>query len=325
MAITALKRDLSADHFLDEDTKPNNGRKLSDQRTDRLFEYVDASRTPPQRIAGYKPPKSGYFFAYSPRGYDNVFNFDEGNDSDGFRSSRSGNHILQFTVIMPGGAPENTITADVPYRSSNQIIGRAAEVAYFLVPDGTTPNGVRKYHLVRRQRLCALNGDDAPAYSSMFSPGPPAGIAAGAAPTDPPEVMAMRSTTQVFNLNDLTFAGNRVIRSVITQHRIGEDILLSNVTSFEVKFTGSSGTVAWPTPFLSGNSDYPYDNLPFDGAYDTFNQGPNWDLASNMAGSSVGPTTAPLKRIRITGVQIRLRTWDPQTKSTRQTTLVVDL
>lgn len=327
-ALAVLRRDLQFPHFLEEDGKPNLGRRLSDQRLDKLT----VSGT---TLTGYKPPKSGYFYAESTK-VDNVWNFDELSDGDGFQSSRSGNHVLQFTIIVPGGAPEDTLIADVPFQTTSPpVVGRTAEVAYFLVANGTTPGGVNKYKLIRRQRLAAFNDDDKPAYSGLVAP---------IALTDASEVMtAYRDPptsppNRVSHLNDLTLAKHRLggslapARGAITGNRIGEDVLLTNVTSFEVKFTGTTGTTGtpagftWPAPFTT-NSDYPYDNLPLDGKFDTFHQAAGWDtvtaVASNLANAT--NTTRALKKIRITGVSIRLRCWNPNSKSSRQTTIIVDL
>ncbi len=339
-ALAILRRDLQYDHFFEEDGKPNLGRRLSDQRTNDLVANGG-------KLTNYKPPLSGYFFASSIP-VDNVSNFYEGVDGEGFQSSRSGNHVLQFTIIVPGGAPENRLTADVPFQNplnspSYPIIGTCAEVAYFLVGNGTTPGGVNKYKLIRRQRLAARNVDDAPAYSNLLN-------TSGANANDPPEVMAVTGAAPNFkmlNMNELTLATNRIARTTIPTYRIGEDILLHNVTSFEVKFTGpqvlgvgwgirdnngalvsidtSSPNDRWPRLFTT-NTDYPYDNLPYDGNYDTFHQNANWDLEANLATTAnVASASAPLKRIRITGAMIRLRCWSPATKSSRQTTMQVDL
>ena len=241
------------------------------------------------------------------------------------------------------------MNADIPFGSGSYITGRAVEVAYFLVPNGQTPGGVQKYNLIRRARLAALTSDDAPAYTRRLND-----IAAANNPrleaTDPPEVMTAKAmssppppgppyaTFQMFHLNDLTLPANRLVedwivlpvnkRPVITNHRIGEDVLLSNVTSFEIKFTGPPATVpvswptyvrkadgspaspVWPRPF-SENTDYPYDNLPFNGEFDTFSQNPGqnppWDDPTNYATVTPNNLTGEMKPIRITGVSIRLR------------------
>ena len=323
MAIAVMRRDLQADHFLEEDGKPNQGRRLSDQRTDQ----ATASGT---QIMGYKPPLSGYFWA-SAKGVDNVSNFDEGTDSSGFTSSRSGNHIMQFTIVLPGGAPENTLNADIPFQSTAATTGTCAEVAYFLVSNGTTPTGIAKYKLIRRQRIAARNKDDQPAYRTILNSFTTAQIQA----TDPPEVMAATGTVgnfNVFNLHDLSQAGNRfgsvsIPRAAISTHRVGEDVLHNHVISFELKFTGSGRTETngpWPRPFglPTNNTDYPFDTLPFDGNYDTGDETLN---ATAGLATSASNQSNPIKPIRITGVQIRLRYWNPSNRQTRQTTTVVDL
>ena len=321
VAMTALVNDLKRPHFL-EDGKPNGRQYLSDHRTDRL--YKDASG----KLAGYTPPRGGYFAASSTP-VDGASNFDEGVDGDGFGSSRSGNHSVQFTIIVPGGAPQDTLTADVPYlnnpaTTAYPITFHAAEVAYFLVADGQTPNGIKLFKLIRRQRCAAMNQYDASAYSNLLAAPPTAaGPPTAAVPTaDSSQVIAVNSGTTVLSLSDLTVPANRVPQAAITSLRIGDDVLLTNVVSFELKYIGVS-TVGWPRSFGPTNTDYPYDTLPYDGKYDTFHQMPGWDAGTNLATTAV--PSAPLKPIRITGVRIRLRCWDPRTKGARQTTQEVGL
>jgi hypothetical protein len=103
-------------------------------------------------------------------------------------------------------------------------------------------------------------------------------------------------------------------------YRMGDDRLMSNVLSFEVKFTGTSSAIAWPAPF-PGNSDYPYDNLPYDGKFDTHSQRVAWQSDVATAANQTGR----IKQIRITGVMIRIRALDVRTKTPRQTTVIVDL
>jgi hypothetical protein len=117
---------------------------------------------------------------------------------------------------------------------------------------------------------------------------------------------------------------------------------MANVISFEVKLTGPQANVGqnafpsdpnsvyWPRPLSGGagqaNSDYPYDYLPFNGEFDTYYQANNWQSQVASAPTAAAPTanTAlayPLKPIRITGIQIRLRSYDPKNQTTRQTTI----
>jgi hypothetical protein len=152
---------------------------------------------------------------------------------------------------------------------------------------------------------------------------------------------------QMRTLRDLTvpvgFPGSvRISGPVFNPYgvRVAEDKLMSNVLSFEVKFTGTagaasglfdqSGNAMWPRPYADPstgaiqNTDYPYDTLPYDGKFDTFTQYvPNW----NNANSNAAPLnqSGSMKPIRITGVMIRLRSFDARTRSTRQTTLIQDL
>src|SRR5690606_13276277 len=81
-AVTSiLTRDLKQDMFLDEDNKPNRGRRLGDQRLDKLF--VDAKT--PTVLSGWSPPRGGYFSARSRRP-DNTLNFLEARDDNLFDS-----------------------------------------------------------------------------------------------------------------------------------------------------------------------------------------------------------------------------------------------
>lgn len=306
MVTSVLTRDLTAAHFTDDSTKPNNGRRLSDQTKG----WIDGT--------GYTPPLGGFFRAgsFPPDGTNNIW---EGNDSIA-DSSRSTNHFLQFTAILPGGPSHQLFSAEVPAYSGKQYFSTAAEVAYFLRQTGQTAGGVPLFDLYRQQRIVARNTDDAPAYASAASV------------ADAPEVMVV-SGGQMQTLRELTipmgYPGSvRNPGPVFTPQtvRFSEDKLMSNVLSFEVKFTGtadSASGVTWPRPFLQ-NTDYPYDTLPYDGRFDTFSSYvTNWNNASNIA--TTGNPTAPMKPLRITGTMIRLRTYDTRTNSTRQTTLTLDL
>jgi prepilin-type N-terminal cleavage/methylation domain-containing protein len=330
MVTSVLTRDLHAAHFADEDGKPNRGRRLSDQ-TQMWFDP-----------AGYTPPKGGFFRAGS---FDSTVagNTPEGSDLDGFASSRSTNHFLQFTAILPGGPSHQLFSAEVPANSgsSGQYFGTAAEILYYLTPNGqATPGGLPLYDLCRQQRLVARDNDDAPAYAGAVA------WLTASPPDNVNEVMVltqdasgnpkMATLAEVTVPMDQTGANGKLgvrLRGpstftplATTSARYGSDRLMSSVLSFEVKFTGASAdpNMIWPRPF-SQNSDYPYDTLPYDGVIDTFSDqvAPNWKAPTNYAsGTNV---TGPLKPLRITGVQIRLRTYDARTRSTRQTTIVQDL
>jgi len=340
MVMTILRNDLSKPFFLEDDTKPNQGQRLRDLRYDQFVAPAG------QPITGCIPPRGGYFRAYSPR-IDNVINIDEGADANGIASSRSVNHFLMFTVLLPGGAPQNTFTADVPY-PNGRLISQQAEVAYFWVQRGQTSTGVRYGDLIRRVRIAA-RADDAQAYQLALTT-----AVTPVAPTNQPpdptpgDVVAVNGNNPpgIRTLIDLTDPANRLanptlplptlptppLPTIAAGPRIGEDILLSNVTSFEIKFAGipspsmATQGIIWPTPFAT-NSDFPFDNLPFDGQFDTFHRftpaGAEWYRPTNLA--TTPPSTAPLKPIRILAIMVRLRTWDQKSKNSRQTTLIVDL
>lgn len=331
MAIAIMRRDLQCDHFLEDDGNPSvtRGRKVSDYRLDGGVSLSADQKS----ILGYKPPKSGYFCAKAPGAAATGDNIIEGTDASGFDSSRSGNHFMQFTVVMRGGAPSDTMTADIPFQNANLTTATCAEVAYFLVYNGTTPNGIKYYKLIRRQRIAARNDDDAPAYAQILNRTSPQVTDVN----DPPEVVATTGTIgnfKMLTLSDLTVLGNRVPRAQITNSRIGEDVLHNYVTSFQLMFKGSGrgeGNTQWPRPFSTTNTYYPYDTLPFDGEYDTGELSlltmPTSSTANNpnLAGSATGSNTSRLKPIRLTGVQITLRCWNPANRQTRQTTTAVDL
>ena len=298
MVTSLMTRDLKADKFLEEDNKPNRGRRLSDQRPD---------------LPGYKAPKSGYFWTRSNSTAGYSF---EGSDSYGFGTSRSSNHFISFTMILPGGRNDQTFGVEVPAYSGNQYFGTAAEVSYYLKLTGKTANGTTDvFDLYRAQKLVARTFDDAPAYDTPVR----------SDPNDPPEVMSIDTAVpqNARRLRTLSQLGNSLSRIqpyaplAAGSNRSGEDKLLSNVLSFEVKYSGTDPLLKWPTTFDQGNTDFPYDFLPTTaGEFDT-----------HGAPNGAPPTGAPngtLLKIRITGAQIRIRAYDPQTRSTRQTTFTVD-
>ena len=307
MVTSQMTRDLKADHFLEEDNKPNRGRRLSDQTKSLVDGTV------------YTKPRSGYFWTCSS-GPTGTGYYSEGSDSYGFGSSRSSNHFMQFTVILSGGRSDQTFAAEVPAGggSANQVFGTAAEVSYYLKPSGTSANGtIPVFDLYRAQKLVARTADDAPSYAPWVD---------AVTRPDAPEVMSVDTTVtprRMRALAELGFAPFRVQPFTplpATSARFGEDKLMSGVLLLEIKYTGSDGTPAgsltppkWPVSFDQGNTDFPYDFLPSaSGVFDTHGQ----------------PAPAPnatLLKIRITGAMIRVRAYDSQTRTTRQTTFTVDL
>ncbi len=320
MVTQVIERDFKGDRFTEDDTRPNRGVRLSDI------------------LVGSPRPRAGYFWARS-RPTDGTINILEGGgtgapDSYGFYSSRSADHFLSFTSILPD-SPGNRFYATIRTPSGQQYFaGSAVELSYFLVPTGTSSTGAQLYDLMRVQRIVALSTYDAADYQRMaVAPGYTAGDAVH-------EVMvaANGAPPQMYTLANLaTVTGPAFPRFVpgttraVTSTRYGEDRLMSNVLSFEVKFTGEranlNGPNPWPPasnspnewprrfapdpttpPGYLGNSDFPFDNLPYDGQLDS--AAPN------------GVTGSPRQPLRVTAAQIRIRSLSGTVA--RQTTIVVN-
>lgn len=356
MFTQTITRDLTADHFERQDDKPNGGKRVSDQRLDQMTLYADPKDAKKFLVGGYTPPKRGYFRAGSYP-IDKTNNVSEGTDPAFVAdSSRSTNHFLQFTAILSGGSNFQQFSAEVSANSTNQYFGTAAEITYYLVPSGQMAGTTPLYDLYRCQRLVARNREDADAYDKdmkqptgktdasevmVLKPNPnPMPL-----PTDPPKVMATLEELTFQGIGGVRLQGPTFPKNTV---RVSEDKLISNVISFEVKFTGTIAMTPnpnpnppmipgirqpdltilslpeWPTKASSGNNDYPYDTLPLGGTFDTCSTlVTDWQLATNVASS--GNEGRDLKPIRITGAQIRLRIFDQKTRSTRQTTVIVDL
>ena len=280
-----------------------------------------------------------------------------------------GNHFLQFTVIRPD-TPGNRFSATSTAIAGATTAGVAVEVSYFLVPTGATSTGAKLFDLMRVQRLIAQSQYDQRDYlSTVVQPWYAAGdkvdevmASDPAYPSATPPVPAPR----MYTLRDvisptppppppaapLSARFQRAARPT-SSGRYGEDRLLSNVLSLEVKFTGPTVSPAsfaptpepwpttgpygsstnansppvWPRPFdpvttptgtYLGNKDYPYDFLPFDGQFDTGD--PNGPMIPAGSGPPQ-PTRQPL--VGVTGVQIRIRALFGTTA--RQTTIIVAL
>ncbi len=315
-----MRRDLSANMFIPEEGKPNGGTVLSNQR----FDLGDAS------------PIGGFFLLSSPDPTS------EGVDSDSFASTRTTNHVLQFTSITPqtsAHGEQTLFTATSP--PAPTVVGGqtinpttysspAAEIVYFLAPIPTNPptspplatftdatNTMQLFNLIRRQRLVATNDD------AVFALKTPVTLL----PTDQSDsdvISVSPSTGLVNTMRSLAVKANRLnpsaINPISTAGRIGEDVLLSNVISFEVKLSWSSlpantGTFPNPRPFLSPNTDFPFDSLGSFSALSnsTFDTAP----AAPQTFSAIDKL-----QIRARAIQIRLRVFDPKLQTARQSTII---
>ncbi|VTU00476.1 unnamed protein product [Gemmataceae bacterium] len=271
-----LTRDMQADHFLDASGNPA---KLSNQRLDQ---------------AGWTPPPGGFFRIYSPP------KAVETTDAQGFNIyAPATDHQLHFTVVMPTG----TDTSFTHNSGGGTYSSRAAEVAYFLAPmpgkrTSVTASGQQLYNLIRRQRLVAVTTDE------ETSLAPVAGDS---------EVISRRvsPTAGVNTMATVMQVGNRMNppAQLPSGPRFGEDIVVSNVLSFEVQADwtpAGAGVPATtppsttpPRPFTS-NTDAPYDFIN-GGVFDT-------------------GATPPPQYVRIKSIQVVIRVYDPRVKTTRQNT-----
>lgn len=236
-------------------------------------------------------PLGGYFRVASPA------STSEGPDYDAITSYVATNHSLQFTAIASGNADANQYTATMMNAAGNPIgvaTSPAAEIAYFLVPDPGRSTGAgavnganygpqTTYLLIRRQRLVALNTQEQTRLNTYI-----------AGDVSPGDVLSV-SGGNVNRLTDLV-TNNRMAQTQLGGVRYGDDILLSNVLSFEVKVIGDK-------PTYTGDTDYPYTNT---GA-----------VVDTGAGTTIGT--------RIRGFQIRLRIYDTKMQQARQITFVLDM
>ena len=299
-----LEQDLQANHFLSEyDTnKPNNGLRLSDQFSTR--------------------PQGGFFRIYSPDTSTNTGNSVvlEGVDENTLTSSRATTHYLHFTSILPGGP-----TQYVAPIGGGTTTSPAAEIAYFLDVNNPTgyANNTPLYNLIRRQRLVAITVGsllvNAPLDSTSWT------------------IISMpaQNSSQINALADLVaiVPTNNRLRPyphlpALTGSQMGDDVLLSNVISFEVKVHGSglvngSGQPIWPHPFTPGQfTDNPFEYLPPNAPPSVngfaFDSG-NLPVPNSTSGLNLPPP------LRVRGLQIRLRIWDPRLQNARQITVVQDM
>ena len=295
-------RDLVVAHpFLPDDNRPNRGLRLSDQRLDLLTATGQ----------GWTPPPGGFFHIISPDSHALP-------DREGLNIYSATNHALHFTAILPEN-DRNPYCAQLNFgpRGIRTLESRAAEIAYFLVYTGgvTGPGGTRLYQLVRRQRLVAL--DDFHRASLQV----PAG---GTVPANYGSLIAVDTTTnQPLTLKQIRHPSQRLPLSPVNDPAYGTDILLSNVLSFEVRVdwdpnpNGTLNSSNPPRPF-SVNTEYPYDNLTANAGrnpalpatFDTWHDEQDWQRAF---------ATLPLA-IRVRGIQVSVRVFDPKTRAVRQNT-----
>lgn len=354
-AAEVIRRDLGADHFLPDDARPNQGRRVSDYRLE----------------LGAAPPKAGFFRVLSPGGQNDSSGQPDAYGLYSTRADYTSTPLLHFTSILPGGADQNTYSATMTFMNTMLIpprpdtrnyTSRAAEIAYFLDPiafvvDPSQPVAaqVRLHNLIRRQRLVAVstadkqslvNPDGSTDPSVISATGSPGASVAPPPYTSPPYISGGGAINTLADLTNMQLrlggagamppnpavppavANDNTLNALAT--RPGDDILLSNVISFEVKvlWSDSARTVGAldffqpsppaPTPYsVIQNSDHPFGYL--NGEFDTRS-------APNVAPAPGNPGfVSPPSAIRVKALQIRIRVWDPKLQNARQITVVQEM
>lgn len=311
---------------------------------------------------------------------------------------RAGNAVLSLNSQSVSDAPavsSNTANMANPANLAVQIpvrtvfIGQWAEVFWFL-DNPQTLGGTQNYSLHRRVRVLTTTPVDFPIGTGLEE------VLSSHLITAPPPARWQSNTTDTIRVpaNRLYAApATTPSRIPATSTRFGDDIVLTNVISFEVKATWTAGpqwtkpvgaltytyapnvgprpfpgavaipagttNIPFPTPavappvpnwFLASNGDSPFDDLPVRNAMqaDPYRPENIGDETANTPGPYNGPPTnlgtrvfdtwAPLAgwntpgnvncipfRARITGLKIKIRSFDVKTQQTRQSTLIVDL
>lgn len=311
-----LRADLEAQHFETGDS-PGTLR-LSDLRYHELGTVAGVNvRTP---LGGFFRIESGSGSIY------------EGADADGLSSTRGTSHVLDFTAKRQGTSPDdlyvvpatspavvNQNATDTPLNTVNQFASKWARVRWYLdnqQPNPAIPGQPVTFTLYRCVRVVT------PSNATLNA-------------LEQEQVAHTGGTSRT--LTELT---NPVNRPVIGRYQpgtpyYGDDIVLSNVTSFEVKPVWEGPTppngpprsprTLWPATAIGGN-------IPDSGIIGAGL--PNGDLSfDDLPASAVLPgqrvfdtwydvNTVPL-RIRVTALQVKIRVIDPKTLLSRQVSFIV--
>lgn len=306
-AETMLRLDLEAPHF-DSGSGPGVVR-LSDFRLDQ-----DPTVRP---VGGFFQIRQGAASA------------SEGIDQDGLSSTSAQSHGLSLTVRRSGKTAGDLFAAVDPgvgpiltqpenqtdvAQVGNTFLSEWAEVHWFLDPSrAVNVNGVNTFPLVRRVRLLTKQSVPMPAGTLAEVVSGPTAVAANGVPVGQTNTLGSVTAPQ----NRLGGGGTPPALG-LGSPRFGDDIVITNVTSFEVKPTWEPAAgVPAPRPNRTPtalNAAFPFDDFPpalnatfFDTAMGGFVSVPP---APNP------PTVTPA---RVTGVQILIRIFDGKNRMTRQT------
>jgi len=296
-ADTLLRSDLEAEHFATVDGAVGtvgDGSPGALHVSDLRYNLVPPSAN----------PLGGYFQIFQGMGS----NSGEGNDADGLLSSSADGtrgHRISITGKRNGKTPDQLFTAQITNPADLGIVSamnvsdvttnastansRWAQVDWFL--DQSRPavvNGVTTWPLIRRVRPIIEDSSKIVTLTSNASA----------------ELVSMTPTNQVNTLRTIAIPANRAPATSIpiSDARHGDDIVITNVTSFEVRPMYSG--IAYTSP------DGVFADLPgpFPAQFDT-------GLGSTIVNN----------RIRVIAVQVKIRVYDTKNKLSRQTTLVVKL
>jgi prepilin-type N-terminal cleavage/methylation domain-containing protein len=273
-----VRRDLQAKRFLPEDDKENLGVRLSDLRYDQLVPNppggIQPAGTQVVTALGFgyntRPPRGGFMRIKSADLSAGTGSFFEGIDPDGLVVTRATDHYLHFTSVLQGGTDQNVYGATVagivpptPQNPTGQVLytSPAAEIALFL-DTGSGPIGfagsVPLYNLVRRQRLVAIGETDAFGYPAIDAGVISVSLFTGRVNTmadltdpnnrlcGPGQINGVLQPNHIPNGGIFNCApqpmGNDGYLAPLGGNRIGDDVLLSNVISFEVKVNWDPAT-----------------------------------------------------------------------------------
>ena len=213
-------------------------------------------------------------------------------------SNPVGTPVATPVMATPAIIPGTPVRCPPDFARPNIFASQWAEIIYFLKPNGSSANGVQPlFTLYRRQRLLL----DTTQASNQTGTSAPWNAAFEQSFPDISWQQKVPVASQRVNITtDIPVKSNRMPIGVVAADGVntwrsatlgelapaftGDDILLADVLSFEIKANWSTGSASMPFEALNtaaaGNIDWPYDYLPA--------------VAGAAAGSSVNPRYSTL-------------------------------